>query len=137
MAEADPSPIPLEQRRPLSPHLQIYQWSPTMAASIAHRVTGIALYAGTLLLVAYLLAAASDAPTFNCASAIFGSFLGQLVLFGYTFALLLHVMGGLRHAIWDAGKGFDPESRDRLALGGFIAAGVLTVALWIISFIIR
>jgi succinate dehydrogenase / fumarate reductase cytochrome b subunit len=137
MAEADPSSIPLEQRRPLSPHMQIYKWSPTMAASIAHRVTGAALYAGTLLLAAYLLAAAGDAHSFNFASAIFGSFLGQLVLFGYTFALLLHLMGGLRHAIWDAGKGFDPESRDRLALGSFVVAGVLTVLLWIVSFIIR
>jgi succinate dehydrogenase / fumarate reductase cytochrome b subunit len=137
MAEADPSSIPLEQRRPLSPHMQIYKWSPTMAASIAHRATGAALYAGTLLLAAYLLAAAGDAHSFNFASAIFGSFLGQLVLFGYTFALLLHLMGGLRHAIWDAGKGFDAESRDRLAIGSFAAAGVLTVLLWIVSFIIR
>ncbi|MDI9849286.1 succinate dehydrogenase, cytochrome b556 subunit [Rhodoblastus sp. 17X3] len=137
MAEAEPSSIPLEQRRPLSPHMQIYKWSPTMAASIAHRVTGAALYAGTLLLAAYLLAAAGDAHSFNFTSAIFGSFLGQLVLFGYTFALLLHLMGGLRHAIWDAGKGFDAESRDRLAIGSFAAAGVLTVLLWIVSFIIR
>jgi succinate dehydrogenase / fumarate reductase cytochrome b subunit len=137
MAEADPSSIPLEQRRPLSPHMQIYKWSPTMAASIAHRATGAALYAGTLLLAAYLLAAAGDAHSFNFVSAIFGSFLGQLVLFGYTFALLLHLMGGLRHAIWDAGKGFDAESRDRLAIGSFAAAGVLTVLLWIVSFIIR
>jgi succinate dehydrogenase / fumarate reductase, cytochrome b subunit len=137
MAEADPSSIPLEQRRPLSPHMQIYKWSPTMAVSIAHRITGAALYVGTLLLAFYLLAAASDAPTFNAASAIFGSFLGQLVLFGYTFALLLHLFGGLRHAVWDAGKGFDPESRDKLAIGSVTAAAIVTVLLWIVSFIIR
>ncbi|WP_374545374.1 succinate dehydrogenase, cytochrome b556 subunit [Rhodoblastus sp.] len=134
---ADPSPIPLEQRRPLSPHLQIYQWSPTMAVSIAHRVTGAALYVGTLLLAVYLLAAASDAPTFNAVSALFHSFIGQLVLFGYTFALLLHLFGGLRHAIWDAGKGFEPEARDRLAYGSVAAAAAATVLLWIVSFIIR
>ncbi|WP_298426197.1 succinate dehydrogenase, cytochrome b556 subunit [Rhodoblastus sp.] len=134
---ADPSPIPLEQRRPLSPHLEIYKWSPTMAASIAHRATGVALYFGTLLLVYYLVAAADDVHSFNFASAIFGSFLGQLVLFGYTFVLLLHVMGGLRHAIWDAGKGFDPEARDKLAIGSFAAAAILTVLLWIVSFILR
>ena len=61
MAEADPSSLPLEQRRPLSPHMQIYKWTPTMAVSIAHRVTGGALYVGTLLLAWYLLAAAGDA----------------------------------------------------------------------------
>jgi succinate dehydrogenase / fumarate reductase cytochrome b subunit len=137
MAEADPSQIPLEQRRPLSPHLQIYQWSPTMAASIAHRVTGVGLYIGALLLAWYLLAAAGDAHSFQNASAVFGSFLGQLILFGYTFALLLHAIGGLRHAIWDAGHGFDPVARDKLALGSFIAAGVLTILLWIVSFILR
>lgn len=134
---ADPSPIPLEQRRPLSPHLQIYKWSPTMAASIAHRVTGVALYAGTLLLAYYLLAAAGDVHSFNFVSAIFGSFLGQLVLFGYTFALLLHVMGGLRHAFWDAGHGFDADTRDKLAVGSFAGAAILTVLVWIVSFIIR
>jgi len=134
---AEPSPIPLEQRRPLSPHLQIYKWTPTMAASISHRVTGAALYFGTLLLAWYLLAAASDAPTFNFASAVFGSFLGQLVLFGYTFALLLHLMGGLRHAIWDTGQWMELERRDLISYASFIAAAVLTVLLWIVSFIIR
>ena len=137
MAEADPSQIPLEQRRPLSPHVQIYQWSATMAVSIAHRVTGVGLYIGTLLLAWYLLAAAGNAHTFQTASAFFGSFFGQLILFGYTFALMLHAMGGLRHAIWDAGEGFDPEVRDKLAWGSLIAAGVLTVLIWIASFILR
>ncbi len=134
---ADPSPIPLEQRRPLSPHLQIYEWSPTMAASIAHRVTGAALYFGTLLLVVYLLAAAGDAASYRAASAFFGSFFGELILFGYTFALTLHVMGGIRHAIWDAGHGFEPEERDRLAWGSGIAAGVLTILIWIAVFVLR
>lgn len=134
---AEPGPVSLEQRRPLSPHAQIYKWTPTMAASIAHRATGVALYAGTLLLAIYLLGAAGDAKSFAVVSAIYGSFLGQLVLFGYTFALLLHVLGGLRHAVWDAGKGFDEKSRDQLAMGSFVGAAVLTVLVWIVSFIIR
>ncbi len=134
---AKPSPSPLEQRRPLSPHLQIYKWSPTMAASIAHRFTGAALYAGTLLLAFYLFAAAGDARSFHFASVLFSSWLGQLVLLGYTFVLMLHVMGGLRHAIWDAGKGFEPKARDRLSIGSFAGAAVLTVLLWIVSFVIR
>ena len=137
MAEADPSQIPLEQRRPLSPHLQIYQWSPTMAVSILHRVTGGALYVGTFLLAYYLLALAGDAHSFQIASAIFGSFLGQLVLFFYTFALMLHAMGGVRHVFWEAGYGFGPEERDRLAWGSVIAAGVLTILIWIAVFILR
>ena len=77
-------------------------------------------------------------PTsFHAASAVFGSFLGQLVLFGYTFALLLHMLGGLRHAIWDAGYGFEAEERDRLALGSVIVAAALTVLIWIVVLILR
>ena len=137
MAEADPSQIPLEQRRPLSPHVQIYQWSPTMAVSIAHRVTGVGLYIGTLALVWYLLAAAGDAHTFQTASAFFGSFIGQLILFGYTFALMLHAMGGIRHIIWDAGHGFDADARDKLAWGSLVGAAALTVLIWIAVYVLR
>ena len=137
MAEADPAPLPLEQRRPLSPHIQIYKLSPTMVVSGGHRVSGLALYIGTLLLAWYLLAAASDKGSFQTASAFFGSIIGQLLLFGYTFALMLHAVGGVRHAIWDAGHGFDPGTRDVLAWGSLIAAGVLTILIWIAVFILR
>jgi succinate dehydrogenase / fumarate reductase cytochrome b subunit len=137
MAEADPAPLPLEQRRPLSPHLLIYKLSPTMVVSGAHRVSGMVLYIGTLLLAWFLLAAASDKGSFQTASAFFGSIFGQLLLFGYTFALMLHAVGGVRHAIWDSGHGFDPEMRNLLAFGSLISAGVLTVLIWIAVFILR
>jgi succinate dehydrogenase / fumarate reductase cytochrome b subunit len=112
MAEAKPSQLPLEQRRPLSPHIDIYKWSPTMAVSILHRATGAALYAGTLLVAWYLLAAAGGKASFAVASGFLGSILGQLILLGYTFALMLHMLGGLRHAVWDAGKGFEAKERE-------------------------
>ena len=137
MAEADPAPLPLEQRRPLSPHLLIYKLSPTMVVSGGHRVSGLFLYIGTLLLAWYLLAAAGGSHSFQTASAFFGSFFGQLVLFGYTFALMLHAVGGVRHAIWDAGKGFEPEERKKLAWGSLIAAGALTTLIWVAHFILR
>jgi succinate dehydrogenase / fumarate reductase cytochrome b subunit len=137
MAEADPSLIPLEQRRPLSPHIQIYKLSPTMVVSGAHRITGVALYVGTLLVAWYLLAAASGPDSFATASAVFNSLLGRVVLFGYTFALMLHTVGGLRHAVWDAGHGFEPAARDRLAIGSLVSAGVLTILIWIAVFVLR
>jgi succinate dehydrogenase / fumarate reductase cytochrome b subunit len=130
MAEANSSPLPIEQRRPLSPHIQIYRWSGTMAVSILHRATGVALYIGTLLLAAYLLAAAGGGVAFAVISSFFGSILGQLILFGYTFALMLHVCGGLRHAVWEAGRGFEPGARDALAWSSLIGAVVLTVLAW-------
>ncbi len=130
MAEVSPSPLPIEQRRPLSPHIQVYRWTPTMAVSILHRATGIALYVGSLLLAIYLLAAAGGGVAFANVSGFFGSFIGKLILFGYTFALMLHTCGGLRHAIWETGRGFEPEARDKLAYGSVVAAAVLTLLAW-------
>ena len=123
--------------RPLSPHLQIYRWSWTMAMSIAHRVTGSALYAGTVLIAAWLVAAASGAGAYETAQAIAGSFLGRLVLFGYSFALLHHMVGGLRHFVWDMGYGYDPETRMNMAkYSVFVSAG-LTILLWIVAYAMR
>ncbi len=120
----------IELRRPLSPHLSIYRPMLTMVMSIAHRISGIALYVGTLFLVWYLLAAATGAG-FTFASWFFGSFIGQLALFGFAFALLLHFFGGIRHLIWDAGYGFDKEWREYLAVGTLAASVVTTLIIFI------
>ena len=103
------------QDRPLSPHLQIYRWSWTMAMSIAHRATGAALYAGTLLLAAWLVAAASGQAPFESAQWFVSSWFGRLVLFGYTFALMHHMVGGLRHFVWDVGLGYEGTARMNMA----------------------
>lgn len=126
MAESRPA------ARPLSPHLQIYRWSWTMAASIAHRATGVALYAGTLLIALWLIAAASGPAAYETAQWIAGSILGRLVLFGYSFVLLHHMVGGLRHFVWDLGYGFDPQARMNLAKYNLVASGVLTVLVWLV-----
>jgi succinate dehydrogenase / fumarate reductase cytochrome b subunit len=123
--------------RPLSPHLQIYRWSWTMAMSIAHRVTGSALYAGTVLIAAWLVAAASGPEAFATAQAIAGSFLGRLVLFLYSFALLHHMVGGLRHFVWDMGHGYDPQTRMNLAKYSVFVSGGLTVLVWIVAYAVR
>lgn len=123
--------------RPLSPHLQIYRWSWTMAMSIAHRVTGCALYAGTVLIAAWLVAAASGPAAFETAQAIAGSILGRLVLFGYSFALLHHMVGGLRHFVWDMGYGYEPETRMNLAKYSGVVSGGLTLLVWILAYALR
>ena len=98
--------------RPLSPHLSIYKLTMTMAMSIAHRISGAALYVGVLLLAWFLIAASTDAATFGVFSAFIESFIGRLVLFGFTWALFHHLLGGVRHFIWDAGYGMDaPDAR--------------------------
>jgi succinate dehydrogenase / fumarate reductase cytochrome b subunit len=120
----------VETRRPLSPHLSVYRPMLTMLMSIAHRITGAALYVGTLLLVWYLVAAASGEAAFVTVSWFMASFFGQLILFGFTFALLHHFFGGVRHLIWDAGYGFEHPMRERLAQATLICSTLCTLVLF-------
>ena len=103
--------------RPLSPHLQTYRWTLTMALSIVHRATGMALYFGTLLLAWWLIAAASGPGAYANVQAFTGSFIGRLILFGYTWALMHHLLCGLRHLVWDLGYGFKASEREAHDLG--------------------
>ena len=121
----------VKSARPRSPHLSIYRFRPTMAMSIVHRITGAALYVGTLLLVWWLVAAASGPDAFATASGFFGSIIGQLVLFGYSWALIHHMLGGLRHFAWDMGYADSKETSTTLAVATLIGSVTLTVVLWL------
>lgn len=123
--------------RPLSPHMQIYRWPITMTMSILHRVTGGALYFGTLLLAWWLIAAAAGPGYFEVANAVFGSWIGRLVLFGYSWALIHHLLGGLRHFVWDFGAGFSKSARDNLAYANIIASAILTVLVWVVGLLLH
>lgn len=123
--------------RPLSPHLSIYKPIPTMVMSILHRITGGALYVGTLLVAWWLFAAASGKEHFDLANAMFGSWIGRLVLFGYTWALVHHMLGGLRHFVWDTGAGFEPKTATRMAHATIAASIVLTILIWIAGYMAR
>ena len=123
--------------RPLSPHLQVYRVTLTMAMSIVHRITGVGLYVGVLLLAWFLLALSSDATTYANFSAFIRSFIGQLLLLGFTWALFHHLLGGVRHAIWDAGFGLDDPARERLAQATLIGGIALTAIAWIIGYFVR
>ncbi|MBL4618513.1 MAG: succinate dehydrogenase, cytochrome b556 subunit [Alphaproteobacteria bacterium] len=96
--------------RPLSPHLQIWRFTVTMAASITHRATGAVLYGGTLLLAAWLFAAASNPMMFAGISAIIHSPIGVVIIAGYVWAIMFHAMNGLRHLYWDSGRGLAPKT---------------------------
>src|SRR5580693_4203764 len=133
MAETSSLERRVPAERPLSPHLQIYRPMLTMMMSIVHRITGGALYVGTLLLAWWLLAIASGPSAYATFQAVAGSFIGRLVLFGYTWALLHHMLGGLRHLIWDTGHGFGPAEREWLARANLAGSIVLTIVLWIVG----
>lgn len=105
-----------------------------MVMSIVHRITGVGLYLGTILLVWWLIAAASGPSYFNYVNDIFASWFGRLVLFGYTWALLHHMLGGMRHFIWDTGRGFSEKSREGLAKLTLVGSIVLTILVWVIAY---
>jgi len=123
--------------RPLSPHLQIYKPIPTMVMSIVHRITGGALYFGTLLIAWWLIATATGQSYYDWANWVLGSIIGKLVLLGYTWALIHHLLGGFRHFMWDLGHGFEKELSTKLAIANIIGSLCLTVLVWVIGFIIR
>ena len=123
--------------RPLSPHLSVYRLTLTMAMSIAHRITGVTLYAGVLLLAWFLIAASMDASAFGVFSGFVTSFFGRIVLFGFSWSLFHHMLGGIRHFIWDAGYGLDDPEREWLAMGTLAGGFVLTIIVWSIGYAIR
>jgi len=119
-------------RRPLSPHLQVYKPQITSVMSIAHRITGVALGAGTLLLVWWLVAAASSDAAYADATWFLGSPIGLLMLFGWTAALWYHFCNGIRHLVWDFGYGFDLPTVHSGGKAALAATVGLTVLTWII-----
>lgn len=134
---AEPDSARLEDRRPLSPHLQIYSPMLTMMMSIFHRITGAALYAGTLLVAWYFIAAASGPVAFAQAEWFFSSILGRLILFGFTWALFHHLLGGVRHAIWDTTSCMEANGREFLARATLIGGVALTIVVWIAAYAVR
>jgi len=119
--------------RPLSPHLQVYRPLINMVMSILHRITGAALYFGTLLLAWWLVALAQGPEYFNFVNNIYGSWFGKLVLFGYTWALMHHLIGGIRHLIWDTGRGFDLKTVNLLSWMTIVGSLVSTVLIWLVA----
>ncbi|HTK14109.1 MAG TPA: succinate dehydrogenase, cytochrome b556 subunit [Xanthobacteraceae bacterium] len=123
-------------QRPLSPHLQIYRPMLTMMMSIVHRITGIANYYGTLLLAWWLIAAASGPTAYSKVEWFMGSIIGHIVLFGYTWSVLHHMLGGMRHLVWDTGRGFGPAEREWLAVATLVGSIGLTIVLWVVGYLL-
>jgi succinate dehydrogenase cytochrome b subunit len=123
--------------RPLSPHLQIYRWTWTMTMSILHRVTGSALYIGTVLVAIWLLAMATSPAAYERVQWFYGSIIGRLILFGYTWALLHHMLGGVRHLVWDFGRGMEPGTRMNMARFTLVGSVTLTLLIWVVAYLRR
>ena len=131
------APATRHKPRPLSPHLQVYKLIPTMVMSITHRITGGALYVGTLILAWWVSAAAGSEAYYDFVNGIVGSWFGQLVLFGFTWSLMFHMLGGIRHLIWDTGSYLEKHTATRLAIATLVGSIVLTLAIWVVVFVMR
>jgi succinate dehydrogenase / fumarate reductase cytochrome b subunit len=121
--------------RPLSPHLQVYRLPFTALTSISHRISGVLLSGGALLLVYWVVAAAAGPQAYATASAILSSLPVQVLIFLWTFVLFYHLCNGIRHLIWDAGYGFDLQTAQRSGQIAIGAAAALTVVAWLIALV--
>jgi succinate dehydrogenase / fumarate reductase cytochrome b subunit len=129
MTHAPPGPA----ARPLSPHVQVWRWHITMFCSIAHRATGVALYAGALILAGWAVALASGPTAYLGYKHLLGTPVGKLVLFGLTVSVFYHLAAGIRHLVWDAGKGFGTKTADATGAGA-IAFGIFAaIAVWVVA----
>ena len=121
-------------QRPISPHLSIYKPTLTMMMSIMHRVTGAALYFGTALMVWWLVAAAAGPNPYAKVQWFMGTIVCRVILFGYTWALVHHMFGGIRHFIWDTCHGFGPSEREWLVRVGLAGSIATTIILWVVGY---
>ncbi len=126
-----------EQSRPQSPNIQIYRPQLTSVLSIANRISGVVSSLAAVGLVAWLIAAASGPQAYAVVQGVLASPLGQIVLFGTTFAFFLHFCGGIRHLVWDAGYGFDLGTIYASGWAAVAASFLLTVAAWVAAMLIR
>ena len=118
--------------RPLSPHLQVYRWQIGNTLSILHRLTGVALSIGIVALSYWLIALAGGSAAYGSAMHLFASPLGWLVLAGWTFAFMYHLLNGIRHLFWDAGFGFERAQRRTSGWVAVLGAVVLTAGVWMV-----
>ncbi len=119
-------------QRPLSPHLKIYRLTLSMVMSGLHRITGLALCAGMLMITWWLLAAAAGQNAYGAFEAFAASWIGRLILLGFSWALLHHLIGGLRYLIWDLGYGLEAAEREWLVRANIVGSILATVLLWLI-----
>ncbi|WP_375547970.1 succinate dehydrogenase, cytochrome b556 subunit [Oceanicaulis alexandrii] len=122
--------------RPLSPHLQVWRWHATMASSIFHRASGSINYIGAILVTVWLVLLAAGPDAYAVFETLMGGPVGLLVklaLFGFTLSLVYHLFNGVRHLVWDLGKGFDPKGSNQRSMMIIIAAIVVTVAIWFLA----
>ncbi|RAK57117.1 succinate dehydrogenase, cytochrome b556 subunit [Phenylobacterium deserti] len=129
----DATRAPKLRERPMSPHLQVWRWHITMATSILHRATGVALYVGALIAAAWAIALANGPESYATFKSLLGSPLGKLVMFGLTVSFFYHLANGIRHLVWDTGHGLDVKSANFSAVVCLAFTVAASIAVWVIA----
>ena len=129
MTETSPGPA----ARPLSPHLQVWRWHITLFTSILHRVTGMALYVGFLILAGWAMSLAAGPAAYAQYRVLLGSLPGKVVLFGLTVSVFYHLAAGVRHLAWDAGQGFEPKMADQTGAAAIGFGVVAAIMVWVVA----
>ena len=123
----------MARERPISPHLQVYKPQITSVLSIFHRITGVAMTFGLILLVAWIFTLSLGEEYFQYFVMFIKSWFGLLILFGFTFALNYHLCNGIRHLFWDAGYGYEIETVHKSGLAVLVVSFVLTILIWYLA----
>jgi len=121
-------------QRPRSPHLGIYRWPITMGTSILHRITGVGLAFGTLLVSWWLVAASMGPESYDTFARVAGHWFGQFVLFGFTVALVYHSLNGIRHLFWDVGRGYNMDTANTTGIAVYVATVAVTALVWFVAY---
>jgi len=120
-----------ERDRPLSPHLSVYRWEISNTLSIIHRMTGVFLSIGAIVLVVWLVAAASGSRSYELLIGIFRGPIGSLLMLGWSYCFFYHLANGIRHLVWDVGYGFDRQTARMSGWGVVLISVIFTVAFWL------
>ncbi len=123
----------MARERPISPHLQVYKPQITSVLSIFHRITGVALTFGLILLIAWIFTLSLGEEYFEYFVMFIKSWFGLLILFGFTFALNYHLCNGIRHLFWDAGYGYEIETVHKSGLAVLVVSCILTILIWYLA----
>jgi len=118
------------ENTPMSPHLQVWKFTVTMASSITHRATGVANAVGMLVLTAWIASAAISDDAFNLVNGFLSTWFGRFIIFGFTLSVMFHLCNGLRYLFSDAGKGLEKSTAGKTAWAAYVASPVLTVIIF-------
>ena len=133
-AQATGSPARGPAERPLSPHLQVWRWHVTMLGSILHRISGVALYFGAFIVAAWAISLAYGPEAYADYMGFMSSWLGRLVLLGMTGAGFYHLANGIRHLVWDTGRGLNPKLADMTGIAVIVFAVLASAATWFVAY---